>query len=261
MTLAVDRESKLESAAAAARGIVSCWMTMTPETLDSLIDRSAVHWRAAIRRWEHRPEVLLFDEVTQILTQAACGWVGIPLPRDEVRKRARQLARLTLAPGGRGPRRWGGAFARFEVERWIERIVGEARRGRIRVPRGSALYLLTREGGEGDGNSSAVDTKAAARELLDVLRATVSVAWPIVFPARELDEAPSSCERIACDAITSREVELADHFLTRCVTYDVVSDPTRPQGGFVLTNVRATAGLDAAPFRLAKVAKESPHAG
>jgi fatty-acid peroxygenase len=57
--------------------------------------------------------------------------------------------------------------------------------------------------------------------------------------------------------ITMHELVLALHFLTRCVTYEVVSSqdlsfdlgrvPTRPRSGFVIGNVRALPALDAEP--------------
>ena len=57
--------------------------------------------------------------------------------------------------------------------------------------------------------------------------------------------------------ITMHEIALALHFLTRCVTYRVVSNqdlsfdlarvPARPRSGFVVGNVRALPALDAEP--------------
>lgn len=57
--------------------------------------------------------------------------------------------------------------------------------------------------------------------------------------------------------ITMHEIALALHFLTRCVTYEVVSSqdlsfdlgrvPARPRSGFVICNVRALSALDAEP--------------
>jgi fatty-acid peroxygenase len=60
--------------------------------------------------------------------------------------------------------------------------------------------------------------------------------------------------------ITMHEIALALHYLTRCVTYAVVSNqdlsfdlgrvPARPRSGFVICNVRPLPALDAAPPQL-----------
>lgn len=60
--------------------------------------------------------------------------------------------------------------------------------------------------------------------------------------------------------ITMHEIALALHYLTRCVTYAVVSNqdlsfdlgrvPARPRSGFVICNVRTLPALDAAPPQL-----------
>ncbi|WNG46954.1 cytochrome P450 [Archangium minus] len=60
--------------------------------------------------------------------------------------------------------------------------------------------------------------------------------------------------------ITMHNVTLALHFLTRCMSYEVVPGqdlsvdptrmPTRPRSGFVIRNVRATLALDGKAPRL-----------
>jgi fatty-acid peroxygenase len=60
--------------------------------------------------------------------------------------------------------------------------------------------------------------------------------------------------------ITMHNIALALHFLTRCMTYEIVPGqdlgydlhriPTRPRSGFVIRNVRATAALDGPAPRL-----------
>ncbi len=47
--------------------------------------------------------VILFEEAQKILCRAVCAWVGIPLAKDEVRQRARQLAARVDAFGAPAP--------------------------------------------------------------------------------------------------------------------------------------------------------------
>ena len=56
--------------------------------------------------WEARNEVVLYDEVREMLTRAACAWAGVPLNEAEVATRTAQLTALFQDAGALGPKHW-----------------------------------------------------------------------------------------------------------------------------------------------------------
>lgn len=75
-------------------------------TLD-LLDRYARDWQAA-------EKVVLYDEVREILTRAACAWSGVPLPEAEVETRTAQMTALFQDAGAVGWKHWGARLARCD---------------------------------------------------------------------------------------------------------------------------------------------------
>lgn len=85
-------------------------------TTRDLLDRYARDWQAA-------EKVVLYDEVREILTRAACAWSGVPLPEAEVETRTAQMTALFQDAGAVGWKHWGARLARHRAERWIAGII------------------------------------------------------------------------------------------------------------------------------------------
>lgn len=77
-------------------------------TTRDLLDRYARDWQAA-------EKVVLYDEVREILTRAACAWSGVPLPEAEVKTRTAQMTALFQDAGAVGWKHWGARLARHRA--------------------------------------------------------------------------------------------------------------------------------------------------
>ncbi|NJP25115.1 cytochrome P450 [Microbispora hainanensis] len=156
---------------------------MTPESVASLVGEATAAWYAAVATWHGRGDVVLFDEAARVLTRGACRWAGIPLAEEETGPLAGDLVALVDGFGSPGPRHWRARAARKRREAWLAGLVGEVRRGALRVPDTSALAVVARHL-EPDGERLA--PRIAAVELLNLVRPTVAVSWFVTFAAHAL---------------------------------------------------------------------------
>ncbi|HEX8503953.1 MAG TPA: cytochrome P450 [Hymenobacter sp.] len=160
---------------------------MTAPNVTLLLDILAEEWEAAAREWERMDEVVLFPAAQDVLCRAICAWVGVPLRRDEVRKRARDFGRMIDAFGGVGPRHQRGKRARDRAEAWVRGFVKDVRKGRAEVEPGSpaeAFIWFEDEDGE------LLSAQMAAEEIINLLRPTVAISFYIAFAAKALAEYP-----------------------------------------------------------------------
>ncbi len=160
---------------------------MTPAGIERLSDITAAQWRAYVRKWANQDQVVLDDEVQEILCRAVCEWAGVPLPESEAKRRTREFGAMFDGAGAIGPRNWRGHLLRARTERWIQGVIERIRSHRLEVAEGSAAHVIARHRGL-DGEP--LDTKAAAIELINVLRPTVAVARFVTFAAMALHEQP-----------------------------------------------------------------------
>ena len=49
---------------------------MTPERIEGLMATTAEEWQARARLWALRDEIVLYAELHELLTRAACAWAG-----------------------------------------------------------------------------------------------------------------------------------------------------------------------------------------
>lgn len=170
---------------------------MKPERIHALVERMQHQWRAALYQWQEQQEVVLFEELRPLLCRVVCEWSGVPLPADEVEKRARQIGLRIDASTAIGPKQWRGQWARHRTEAWIRDLIERVRNEQIDPPPESALYILSHHQ-DLDGNL--LDANVAAVELLNILRPTVAVGRFITFAALALYEHPQyRAELIARD--------------------------------------------------------------
>ncbi len=145
-------------------------------TTRDLLDRYA-------RDWETTDKVVLYDEVREILTRAACAWSGVPLPEEEVETRTAQMTALFQDAGAVGWKHWGARLARHRAERWAAGIIERVRDGSLQPGQESAAHVVATWR---DLNGKLLTPKVAAVELLNVVRPIVAVSVFIVQAAHAL---------------------------------------------------------------------------
>ena len=133
--------------------------------------------------WEARNEVVLYDEVREMLTRAACAWAGVPLNEAEVATRTAQLTALFQDAGALGPKHWRARLARHRLEKWAARLIQQVRDGELQPTQESALHIIATWR---DLDGELLTPRVAAVELLNVLRPTVAVSVFIVQTAHAL---------------------------------------------------------------------------
>ncbi len=137
---------------------------------------------------------MLHDEVQEILCRAVCAWAGVPLMEAEVKQRASELGALIEGPAAIGAWYWRARQSRQRTEKWTRDLITKVRRGKLKVPDGSALHIIA---GYRDLHGKLLDTQIAAVELLNVLRPTVAISRFIIFAALALHEHPESSTEAA----------------------------------------------------------------
>jgi fatty-acid peroxygenase len=89
---------------------------------------------------------------------------------------------------------------RWQLGRWAERVVRDARTGVIAPPPGSVLHAVSTR--PVDGRRLA--PQVAAAELLNFVRPTVAVTWFVAFAGLALAEHPEWRERVRSDQAAAR---------------------------------------------------------
>ncbi len=153
-------------------------------------------WNASLRRWESKEHIILFEEAKEVLCRAACQWAGVPLPDSEVNHRADDFASMVYAFGAVGPKHWQGRAARNRAEKWIKRVIEDARAGKLRTEEGSALHEIAFHK---DLHDRPLTSEMAAIELINVIRPIVAISTFITFAALALYMWPDNRERLIAD--------------------------------------------------------------
>lgn len=162
---------------------------MGPESTQRLGDRVADHWRASREKWKTLERFVLFDEVEEILCRAACDWIGVPLRESEVGARTREIRAMLEGAGAAGPRVLWGLRLRERTEQWLRGAVEKVRSGELEVAEERAAHVIA---WHRDAEGQVLDTRAAAVELLNLLRPIVAVARLVTFAALALHEHPEA---------------------------------------------------------------------
>jgi len=160
---------------------------MNPGNIHRLMVLLSKEWQQAVKDWENAKEIVLFKGAQDIMCRAACAWVGVPLPENKVRKRARDLSWMVDAFGAAGPKHWRGKQARRRSEKWIEEIIKQIRNGKLLLDEKLPAAVVARHR---DANGQYLDRNMAAIELLNLIRPIVAIAWYVVFSALALHQYP-----------------------------------------------------------------------
>ncbi|MCL6442511.1 MAG: cytochrome P450 [Alicyclobacillus sp.] len=166
---------------------------MTPAEQKRIAEIVKDQWQASLAKWESEHRVVLFEEAQQTLCRVACRWAGVPLQESEVKERAHDFGAMVDAFGAVGPRHWKGRRARAKTEAWIRGIIDDARSGKFKAGKGSALEAMAFHR---DLNGNLLDTQMAAVELINVLRPMVAIATFITFAALAFHEHPECREKL-----------------------------------------------------------------
>ncbi|GAA2285600.1 cytochrome P450 [Streptomyces ruber] len=161
-----------------------------------LAEEVARAWDEAVPEWGGRPEVVLFDEVSVVLTRGVCRWAGVPLGEgdgDGAEALARDLVAMIDGFATLGPRHWRARRARGRQEDRLARLVEDVRSGGVAAPEDSVLGRVCRHR---DASGEPLDARTAAVELLNVIRPTVAVSWFLSFTAHALHRWPEIRERL-----------------------------------------------------------------
>ncbi|WP_199550679.1 cytochrome P450 [Streptomyces sp. N35] len=158
-----------------------------PGRIDALADAVGAIWDETAGGWADGRRVVLFDEVSRILTRAVCGWAGLPLDAARVGPVARGLVAMVDGFAGGGARRVRARRGRGRAEKGLMRLIAQIRTGERKVPDGSVVDLVVHHRNADD---RLIDAKTAAVELLNVIRPTVAVCWFVVFAAHALHQDP-----------------------------------------------------------------------
>lgn len=155
---------------------------MLPDRIGGLVEAACEQWREAAHGWQTRGRINLYEAFQETLARAVCAWAGVPLGAAEAEMRGRDLSALFDQAGAVGPRHWQARVARHRAGRWAERLVRQARMGRLPTTEGSVLDVISRYREDGQ----LLEPRIAAVELLNVLRPTVAVSVYLTFVATAL---------------------------------------------------------------------------
>ncbi|MDW5330786.1 cytochrome P450 [Plantactinospora sp. KLBMP9567] len=166
---------------------------LTPDAITTLQRYAGTAWNETVDRWPSWQPVVLFDEVSRVLTRAVCQWVGVPLAEPDVATVAADMVALVDGFGTLGPRHWRARQARGRRERWLAGLVEQVRQGRRAVDAGSAFDVIARYR---DADGEPLDPRLAAVEILNLVRPTVAVCWFVSFAAHALHRWPELRARL-----------------------------------------------------------------
>ncbi|SCF05400.1 fatty-acid peroxygenase [Micromonospora coriariae] len=164
--------------------------------IDGLVERVGAAWQAGTRDWSTGGPVVLFDEVSRVLTRAVCDWTGIPLAPAEVPALAADLVAMVDGFATAGPRHWRARRARTRRENWLATLIEQVRRGETKATAGSAVAAVAEHR---DADGPPLDACAAAVELLNIIRPTVAVSWFVAFAGHALHRWPAHRDRLRAD--------------------------------------------------------------
>lgn len=141
-----------------------------PEAVRTITDDVARRWDERVPRWTRHVDV--FQQVGEILFEAGCDWVGIPVPADEVPSRTRDMLAMVDGFGAPTPRQVRARRARRRTDAWVTGLVEQARRSDNESSTPLAVVARHR-----DEDGELLDAHTAAVEVINLVRPLVAVSW------------------------------------------------------------------------------------
>lgn len=165
---------------------------MAPERVRELAELFGQELRRAAAQWQAERRVVLYDALHPVLTRAVCNWSAVPLASHEISQRTEQLT-AWFDGAGPFPAHFKSRLDRAWAEDWAAGLIENVRLGALTPPTQSALREIALHR---DLEGQLLPARAAAVELLNVLRPTVAVSVYIVFCAHALHQFPSAVEAL-----------------------------------------------------------------
>ena len=160
---------------------------LAPERISVLRQIVRTRYTKAISVWTRRDQICLFDEIGTILCKSTCEWCDIPITTKEAKLHGQQFMTMVYAIAQIGPKYWQGKSARKKTEDWIKSVIKDVRSGERTPKKGSALDQITKFR---DIDGTPLTDRAAAIELINVIRPIVAISIYIVYAALALHEYP-----------------------------------------------------------------------
>lgn len=169
---------------------------MNKPNIQILLDLAESKWIQYATEWEKKANINLFDEVENLLCEAICEWVGIPISKEELDQRARDFTNMIEGAGTMGFRRHlQGRKARSKTEKWISEIIFDLR-GEKETDEKNEQNALQRFTWHRDQQGELLPIKTVAVEIINLLRPTVAVSRFILFAALALHKFPEQKSKI-----------------------------------------------------------------
>ncbi|MDA8369985.1 MAG: cytochrome P450 [Nocardiopsaceae bacterium] len=176
-------------------------LLMSPTGIADLVEHTAAAWDEAVRSWAQRPQVVLFDEASRVLTRGVFRWTGIPLDAADEASAADDLVAMVDGFATLGPRHWRARLARRRQEDRLGRLVERLRSGAATAAPGAAVEVVAHHR---DADGHLLDPHSAAVELLNATRPAVAISWFVAFSAHALHLWPRHRARLGEDAAYAR---------------------------------------------------------
>ncbi|WP_054955315.1 cytochrome P450 [Paenibacillus dakarensis] len=175
---------------------------MSGEALQSMRDITRKQWELAVRRWEHKEEITIYEEAKELLCRTACEWAGVPLAEEEVKEKTEWLGSMIEATAALGFKHIKGRNARSKIEKWVQELVESVRTGAMEPPENTALYSFS---WHRDLNGELLDKKIVAVEIINILRPIVAVSIYICFTALAVIQQPE--ERLKLQSADEQQLK------------------------------------------------------
>lgn len=166
---------------------------MTPQHVERMAARVDDAWQAAMGPWTARESIVFYEELKPLLLRAACAWADVPLAESELPERCRQLSALYEQAGSVGAGHFEARLARRRAEAWLADVVERLRGGHLEAPVDGVLGVVAMHR---ELNGRLLRPRAAAVELLNLLRPAIATAVFVVFVAHALHAHPDSGVRL-----------------------------------------------------------------
>lgn len=147
-------------------------LLMSSERIAQLIETAAGEWRSFARKWARTKQLVLYEELHELLTRAACSWAGVPLAESEVASRTREITALFDYAGAIGPKHWWARIARQRANSWIEQIIRKIRAGQLRPAEQTPAAIIAYHR---EPSGDLLSSRVAGVEFLNVIRPIVAV--------------------------------------------------------------------------------------
>ena len=163
---------------------------MTSENVIQLGRIVSEIWDERLEQWTLASEILLYEELQYILTEAVCRWAGVPLSDSELITKTKELTALFDAAGSKNVfRHLYSRFSRKKLESWAMDVVRHIRETSTQIITPAQIIALHR-----DLKGDLLDEHTAAVEILNLLRPVIAVSVYMTFTAHALILHPQSRE-------------------------------------------------------------------